>query len=95
MKKAWRACLFLYAGLFAVQFAPGAWKLPCPKTRKVNHTDTYCGTLQEKAGEGDNPVLIRIETKSGHSASSSTKALETTADIYSFILYNLGVTPKY
>jgi len=42
-----------------------------------------------------NPVLIRIETKSGHNASSTTKNIELTADVYSFIFYNLGVTPKY
>jgi len=59
------------------------------------HSFKYAATLQEKAGNGDNPILIRIETKSGHGASSTTKALETTADIYSFIFYNLGVTPKY
>jgi prolyl oligopeptidase len=39
-------------------------------------------------------VLIRIETKSGHGASSLTKALETTADIYTFIVYNMGLTPR-
>ena len=43
----------------------------------------------------DTPVLIRIETRSGHGASSTTKMIELTADIYSFIFYNLGVTPKY
>ena len=59
------------------------------------HSFKYAATLQEKAGSGDNPILIRIETKSGHGASSTTKALEATADIYSFIFYNLGVTPKY
>lgn len=58
------------------------------------HSFKYAATLQEKAGNGPNPILIRIETKSGHGASSTTKALETTADIYSFIFYNLGITPK-
>jgi prolyl oligopeptidase len=38
-------------------------------------------------------VLIRIDTKSGHGASSLQKQLETTADIYTFILYNMGITP--
>jgi prolyl oligopeptidase len=42
----------------------------------------------------ENPVLIRIETKSGHGASSLTKQLETTADVYAFVMSNLGVTPK-
>ncbi len=58
------------------------------------HSFKYAATLQEKAG-GDQPLLIRIETKSGHGASSTTKALEQTADIYSFLFFNIGVTPKY
>jgi prolyl oligopeptidase len=58
------------------------------------HSFKYAATLQEKH-RGGNPVLIRIETKSGHGASSTTKAIETTADIYAFMFYNLGVTPKY
>ncbi len=40
---------------------------------------------------GNSPVLIRIETKSGHGPSNLTKQLETTADVYAFMLYNLGV----
>jgi prolyl oligopeptidase len=58
------------------------------------HSFKYAAALQ-RAQAGDNPVLIRIDTKSGHGASSTTKALEQTTDIYSFIFYNLGVTPKY
>jgi len=58
------------------------------------HSFKYISTLQEKY-RGDNPVLIRVQTRSGHGASSTTKALEETADIYSFIFYNLGVIPKY
>ncbi len=56
------------------------------------HSFKYAATLQERASR-ENPVLIRIETKSGHGASSLTKALETTADIYTFIVYNMGLTP--
>jgi prolyl oligopeptidase len=58
------------------------------------HSFKYAATLQA-AQAGDNPVLIRIDTKSGHGASSTTKALEQTADIYSFLMTSLGVTPKY
>jgi prolyl oligopeptidase len=57
------------------------------------HSFKYAATLQEKASR-ENPVLIRIETKSGHGASSLQKALETTADIYTFIMYNMGLTPR-
>jgi prolyl oligopeptidase len=56
------------------------------------HSFKYAATLQERASH-DNPVLIRIETKSGHGASSLQKQLETTADIYTFVLYNMGITP--
>ena len=58
------------------------------------HSFKYAATLQEKY-HGDNPVLIRIQTRSGHGASSTRIALEQTADIYSFIFFNLGITPKY
>ncbi len=58
------------------------------------HSFKYAATLQEKH-RGDSPVLIRINVNSGHGASSTSKRIEETADIYSFIFYNLGVTPNY
>jgi len=58
------------------------------------HSFKYAATLQAAASH-DNPVLIRIDTNSGHAASSTTKRLEQTRDIYSFVFYNLGITPKY
>jgi len=58
------------------------------------HSFKYAATLQEKY-HGSNPILIRIETQSGHGASSTTKAIESTADIDAFIFKNLGMTPKY
>jgi prolyl oligopeptidase len=58
------------------------------------HSFKYAATLQ-KAASPDNPVLIRIDTKSGHGASNVTKQIEATADIYAFIMFNLGVTPKF
>jgi prolyl oligopeptidase len=57
------------------------------------HNFKYAAALQAGQG-GENPILIRIDTKSGHGASSTTKAIEQNADVYSFLLYNLGVTPK-
>jgi prolyl oligopeptidase len=56
------------------------------------HSFKYAATLQELA-QTDKPLLIRIETRSGHGASSLTKQLETTADIYAFIMQNMGLTP--
>ncbi len=56
------------------------------------HSFKYIATLQEKY-KGNNPVLIRIDTNSGHGASNTKKNIETIADIYSFIFYNMGVNP--
>jgi prolyl oligopeptidase len=57
------------------------------------HSFKYAATLQERASH-ENPVMIRIETKSGHGASSLTKQLETTADIYAFVMYNMGLSVR-
>jgi prolyl oligopeptidase len=57
------------------------------------HNFKYAAALQAAQG-GSNPILIRIDTKSGHGASSTTKAIEQSADIYSFLMWNLGVNPK-
>ena len=58
------------------------------------HSFKYIATLQEKY-KGANPVLIRIDVNSGHGASNLKKSLETSSDIYSFIFYNMGLTPKF
>ncbi len=58
------------------------------------HNFKYAAALQAGQG-GDNPILIRIDTKSGHGASSTTKTLEQQTDIYAFLFTNLGVTPKW
>lgn len=58
------------------------------------HSFKYAAAMQA-AQTGENPIIIRIDTKSGHGASSTTKQLEQTADTYSFFFYNLGVSPKY
>jgi len=58
------------------------------------HTFKFIATLQENQ-RGPYPVLVRIDTKSGHQASNTMKRIEKTADIYSFILYHLGVKPKF
>ncbi len=58
------------------------------------HSFKFIAALQEKH-KGGNPVLIRIETRSGHGASNVTKAIESTADEYAFFLYNVGAKPKF
>ncbi len=55
------------------------------------HSFKFIAELQEKY-QGDNPVLIRIETNSGHGAGTPiSKQIEQSADIMAFILYNMGV----
>ena len=56
------------------------------------HSFKYAATIQELA-KSDKPILIRIDTKSGHGASNLRKQLETTGDIYAFIMHNMGITP--
>lgn len=58
------------------------------------HSFKYAATLQEHY-KGNNPLLIRIDVNSGHGASNLKKALETTADIFSFTFYNMGLTPQF
>ncbi len=59
------------------------------------HSFKFAARLQEYHA-GANPVLIRIETKAGHGAGKSlTKAIEEVADIYSFMFYEMGETPKF
>ena len=54
------------------------------------HSFKFAAELQEKQA-GDNPVLIRIETKAGHGAGTPvSKTIEQYADIFGFTLYNMG-----
>ena len=58
------------------------------------HSFKFAATLQE-CHQGDKPVLIRIDTKAGHGGGKPlAKVLEEQADIYGFILYNMGVKFK-
>ncbi|MCY7374878.1 MAG: prolyl oligopeptidase family serine peptidase [Pyrinomonadaceae bacterium] len=55
------------------------------------HSFKYAATLQAAQG-GDAPVLIRIETKAGHGAGKPTaKVIEEQADIFGFLVKNLGM----
>ncbi len=54
------------------------------------HSFKFVAELQAKQ-TGDNPVLIRIETDAGHGAGTPiSKTIEQNADIFGFILYNMG-----
>jgi len=54
------------------------------------HSFKYAATLQA-AQTGDQPKIIRIDSKAGHGGGKPmAKVIEEQADIYAFILYNMG-----
>lgn len=55
------------------------------------HSFKYAAALQA-ANDGTNPTLIRIESKAGHGAGKPmSKVIDEYADVYAFIMYNLGM----
>jgi len=55
------------------------------------HSFKFAAELQAKQS-GNNPTLIRIETKAGHGAGTPvSKTIEQYADIFGFTLYNMGI----
>lgn len=55
------------------------------------HSFKFIAELQEK-NQSQNPVLIRIETNSGHGAGTPVnKLIDQSADIMVFTLYNMGI----
>lgn len=58
------------------------------------HSFKFAAALQA-AQAGNNPVLIRIETKAGHGAGKpTTKLIEEAADRWAFLVRVLGMNPK-
>lgn len=58
------------------------------------HSFKYAAALQA-ADTGDAPKLIRIDSKAGHGAGKPvSKVIDEYTDIYSFMFYNLGITPE-
>lgn len=59
------------------------------------HSFKFAATLQE-CNDGTNPTIIRIDSKAGHGAGKPmTKVLEEQADTYGFVMFNLGMDPKF
>ncbi len=57
------------------------------------HSFKFAATLQS-AHNGDNPVLIRIETQAGHGAGMSTQqVINGATDKWAFLFYNMGIIP--
>ncbi|HON18424.1 MAG TPA: prolyl oligopeptidase family serine peptidase [Salinivirgaceae bacterium] len=58
------------------------------------HSFKFAAALQNTY-KGDNPVLIRIETKAGHGAGKPTSmVIQEYADLWAFSFYNMNYTPK-
>ena len=58
------------------------------------HSFKYAAAVQENVSP-ERPALIRIETNSGHGASSTGKQIDIATDLYAFLFENLGITPKF
>ena len=59
------------------------------------HSFKYAAALQA-ADTGDAPKLIRIDSKAGHGAGKPVaKVIDEYTDLYSFMFYNLGLTPTF
>lgn len=57
------------------------------------HSFKFAATLQQNQ-QGENPILIRIDSKAGHGAGKPTaKVIEEAADIWSFVFHHLGIHP--
>jgi len=57
-----------------------------------SHSFKFAAGLQA-AHKGDNPVMIRVQTKAGHGSVSTEQRIQLAADIFSFIWHNMGVIP--
>ncbi len=65
------------------------------------HSFKFIATLQEK-NKGTNPVMIRIDMNAGHASFNSlgsskpvAKQIDEQTDIFSFLMYNLGMKVNY
>ena len=61
------------------------------RQRGSGHSFKFAARLQY-CHKGKNPVLIRIETRAGHGAGKPTaKVIEEIADLWAFLVKNLGM----
>ena len=92
-------CLYKYSPLHNIKSTayPATMVLTGDHDDRVvpAHSFKFAATLQEK-NTSDKPTLIRIDTNAGHGAGKPTsKSIQEQTDIWSFVFYNLGVTPKF
>ena len=90
--------LYAYSPLHNIQSGPDV-HYPAIMVTTADHDDRvvpahsfkYAATLQA-AQTGDEPKIIRIDSKAGHGGGKPmAKVIEEQADIYAFILYNMGI----
>jgi len=93
--------LYAYSPLVNIPKDIGEYQYPCYMATTADHDDRvsplhsfkFVAELQHRLGGNDkqtNPLLIRIEVKSGHGSSSLTKGIEIRADTMAFIVKCLG-----
>jgi prolyl oligopeptidase len=59
------------------------------------HSFKYIAALQNMY-KGKNPMLLRVETEVGHGTGSTTsKTIEKYTDMYSFMFFNMRLTPEF
>ncbi|MDD4971404.1 MAG: prolyl oligopeptidase family serine peptidase [Paludibacter sp.] len=59
------------------------------------HSFKFAATLQAN-NAGNAPTLIRIDSKAGHGAGKPIgKVIDAQTDMWSFVMYNLGMNPKF
>ena len=59
------------------------------------HSFKFAAELQH-CNDGINPTLIRIDSKAGHGAGRPRhKIIDEKTDMFSFIMYNLGMNPEF
>ena len=59
------------------------------------HSFKFAAELQH-CNDGFNPTLIRIDSKAGHGAGRPRhKIIDEKTDMFAFIMYNLGMNPKF
>ena len=59
------------------------------------HSFKFAATLQEN-NEGIKPTLIRIDSKAGHGAGKPiAKVIDAQTDMWSFVMWNLGMKPAF
>ena len=90
--------LYAYSPLHTIKSGPDV-HYPAIMVTTADHDDRvvpahsfkYAAELQH-AQTGDEPKIIRIDSKAGHGGGKPmAKVIEEQADIYSFILYNMGI----